>query len=316
MKQLGTFLANLRSSAGLSLEELGKLVGTSRSTLSRLENDDIPRPFKSTMRQLVIALAELLCTSQKETEQYLELAAIERSYLTDSEEITLGFLPVILVGSAEEANNLEHLRWMCEQRYQQFDSWQQQLQQESFASEEKNVYKQVRRKRQECALLLRGIQQRLDALNQSSLSITPETYISQAMQERLDQAESIINLAWEAWFGSRPKQVAREIIKLLPMLEKMSSMSLATIHVLHIKELVIRCHGLLGTIYLDAVQNDSALYHYMQAHRFAEEIHDINLMATYLALQAMCYDNRMTKRQLSNIWKMPEIGLLTLIEQH
>ncbi len=67
MKQFGAFLANLRSSAGLSLEELGKLVGTSRSTLSRLENDEIPRPFKSTMRQLVIVLAELLCTSQKET---------------------------------------------------------------------------------------------------------------------------------------------------------------------------------------------------------------------------------------------------------
>lgn len=284
MKQFGTFLANLRSSAGLSLEELGKLVGTSRSTLSRLENDDIPRPFKSTMRQLVIMLAELLCTSQKEIERYLELATIERSYLTNAEEITLGFIPIILVGSAEEVTNLERLRGMCEQRYHQFDSWQQQLQQEPFVGEEKNVYKQVRRKKQECALVLREIQQRLDTLHQSSLSISPGIHISQAIQERLDQAESIINLAWEAWFGSRPKQVAREIIKLLPMLEKMISMPLATVHVLHIKELVIRCHGLLGTIYLDAVQNDSALYHYMQAHRFAEEIHDTNFMVTYLTL--------------------------------
>ena len=284
MKQFGAFLANLRSSAGLSLEELGKLVGTSRSTLSRLENDDIPRPFKSTMRQLVILLAELLCTSQKETEWYLELAVIERSYLTDTEEIALGFIPAILVGSAEEAANLEHLCGMCEQRYYQFDGWQQQLQQEPFAGEERNLYKQIRRKKQECALILREIQQRLDVLSQSSIIIIPGTHISQAIQERLDQAESITNLAWEAWFGSRPKQVAREIIKLLPMLEKMISMPLAIVHVLHIKELVIRCHGLLGTIYLDAMQNDSALYHYMQAHKFAEEIRDANLIVTYLAL--------------------------------
>jgi len=284
MKQFGEFLANLRSSEGLSLEELGKLVGTSRSTLSRLENDDIPRPFKSTMRQLVITLAELLCTSQKETERYLELAAIERSYLTDIEEIGLGFIPAILAGSPEEATNLERLRSMCEQRYHQLDVWEQELQQNPLPRVESNAYKQVRRKKQECALLLRGIQQRLDALNQSSISITLGTDINHAIHERLDQAESIINLAWEAWFGSRPKQVAREITKLLPTLERMISMPLATVHVLHIKELVIRCHGLLGTIYLDALQNNSALYHYMQAHKFAEEIHDTNLIATYLAL--------------------------------
>jgi tetratricopeptide (TPR) repeat protein len=37
-------------------------------------------------------------------------------------------------------------------------------------------------------------------------------------------------------------------------------------------------------MYLDALQNDSALYHYIQAHKFAEEIHDTNLTVTYLAL--------------------------------
>jgi transcriptional regulator with XRE-family HTH domain len=121
-------------------------------------------------------------------------------------------------------------------------------------------------------------------LNQSSAIVTLVTDINQAINERLDQAESIINLAWEAWFGSRPKQVTREITKLLPTLEKMLNLPLATVHVLHIKELVIRCHGLLGTIYLDALQNDAAFYHYIQAHKFAEEIHDTNLTATYLAL--------------------------------
>lgn len=61
-------------------------------------------------------------------------------------------------------------------------------------------------------------------------------------------------------------------------------MPLATIHVLRTKELVIRCHGLLGAIYLDALQNDPALYHYIQAHKLAEEIHDTNLTVTSLAL--------------------------------
>lgn len=121
-------------------------------------------------------------------------------------------------------------------------------------------------------------------LNQSPTLVTLVTDINQAINERLEQAESIINLAWEAWFGSRPKQATREITKLLPTLEKMTNMPVATVHVLHIKELVIRCHGLLGTIYLDALQNDAAFYHYIQAHKFAEEIRDTSLTATYLAL--------------------------------
>ncbi len=37
-------------------------------------------------------------------------------------------------------------------------------------------------------------------------------------------------------------------------------------------------------MYVDALQNDSALYHYIQAHRFAEEIHDLNLTVIYFAL--------------------------------
>src|SRR6266487_7143033 len=121
-------------------------------------------------------------------------------------------------------------------------------------------------------------------LDQSSTVITLVTDINQAINERLDQAESIINLSWEAWFASRPKLATREITKLLPNLERMIYMPLATVQVLHTKELVIRCHGLLGAIYLDALQNDSALYHYIQAHKFAEEIHDTNLTVTYLAL--------------------------------
>lgn len=46
MRQFGAFLANLRSSANLSLDELARLVGTSRSTISRIENNEVPLPFK------------------------------------------------------------------------------------------------------------------------------------------------------------------------------------------------------------------------------------------------------------------------------
>ena len=121
-------------------------------------------------------------------------------------------------------------------------------------------------------------------LNPLSTIITQATDIQQAINERLDQAESIINLGWEAWFASRPKQATIEVTKLLPNLERMIYMPLATVHLLHTKELIIRSHGLLGAIYLDALQKDLAFYYYTQAHKVAEEIHDTNLTATYLAL--------------------------------
>ena len=109
MRNFGAFLSNLRSSAGLSLEELGLLVDSNKSTLSRLENDDIPQPFKGPTRKLVIALAEVLCTSKKETKHYLELAGIDQSLLTETEEIQLGFAPYIPANSPEETATLERL---------------------------------------------------------------------------------------------------------------------------------------------------------------------------------------------------------------
>lgn len=121
-------------------------------------------------------------------------------------------------------------------------------------------------------------------LNQSSTAITLVTDINQAINERLDQAESIINLAWEAWFASRSKLATREIAKLHSSLERMIYMPLATVQSLRTKDLIIRCHGLLGAMYLDALQCDSALDHYIRAHKIAEEIHDTNLTVTYLAL--------------------------------
>jgi transcriptional regulator with XRE-family HTH domain len=115
MRNFGAFLSNLRSSAGLSLEELALLVESSKSTLSRLENDDIPQPFKGPIRKLVIALAEILCTSKKETKRYLELAGIDQSLLTEAEEIQLGFAPYIPANSPEETTTLERLEYTYRQ---------------------------------------------------------------------------------------------------------------------------------------------------------------------------------------------------------
>ena len=69
-------------------------------------------------------------------------------------------------------------------------------------------------------------------LPQLPTAIALVTDIDQAINERLDQAESIINLTWEAWSASRPKLAIKETTKLLPNLEKMISMPLAKIQAL------------------------------------------------------------------------------------
>lgn len=111
------------------------------------------------------------------------------------------------------------------------------------------------------------------------------SFLDLGVADKLESVESIINLAWEAWFASRPREAARPVNKLLPTLEQLAySSTLPALYTLQAKHLVIRAHGLLGNICLDAAQNDPALFHYMQAHRFAEEIPDIDLTTTYLCL--------------------------------
>jgi transcriptional regulator with XRE-family HTH domain len=114
--------------------------------------------------------------------------------------------------------------------------------------------------------------------------ITPHFLLDQTIEERLDTAESMIDLAWEAWFASRPKKAARELNKLLPKLEQMLHISALALHQLRIRELIIRCHGLLGAICLDTLENDTALFHYIHAHQLAAEMHDVNQTVTYLTL--------------------------------
>lgn len=108
MKDFGTFLANLRGNAELSLEDLGKLVNASRSTLSRLENNEVPRPFKGSARTLAIALAEIFCTSERDIQRYLELSDIDPALLMESEEMQLGLASPIKPGSPNEVMALEH----------------------------------------------------------------------------------------------------------------------------------------------------------------------------------------------------------------
>jgi len=121
-----------------------------------------------------------------------------------------------------------------------------------------------------------------DVGSQNNL-ILPFT-IDPGMTDRLDDAESIISLAWEAWFASRPREAARSVNKLLPGLERIVYAPHVPVHTLRAKELAIRAHGLLGSVCLDALQNDQALFHYMQAQKFSEEIHNIDLASTYLCL--------------------------------
>jgi transcriptional regulator with XRE-family HTH domain len=116
MKPFGEFLSNLRTSAGMSLEDLALLAGSSKSTLSRLENDEVPRPFRGAVRKLIITLAEILCASPRESERYLELAGLNRALLAEAEEVQLGFTPPIPVGIPAEEHNLIRLQQIYERR--------------------------------------------------------------------------------------------------------------------------------------------------------------------------------------------------------
>jgi transcriptional regulator with XRE-family HTH domain len=102
MQQFGEYLSNLRSNKALTLEKLATLVESSKSTLSRLENNDIPRPFKGKIRRLIIQLARVLCTSKQETERSLILAGIDIAYLTENEKQLVGLLPHISMNTPAE----------------------------------------------------------------------------------------------------------------------------------------------------------------------------------------------------------------------
>jgi hypothetical protein len=100
MQHFGDFLSNLRSNRRLTLEGLATIVDSSKSTLSRLENNEIPRPFKGTIRKLIIHLAHVLCTTTNETERYLTLAGIDIVFLTEYEKEIVGLVPHISINNS------------------------------------------------------------------------------------------------------------------------------------------------------------------------------------------------------------------------
>ncbi len=155
MKDFGTFLCNLRSSAGLSLEELAKLVESSKSTLSRLENNDVPQPFKGSIRKLIISIGEILCTSKREAERYLALANINQALLTETEEIQLGFTPRIASDSSKETHHLERLETIYQQLLRQLETQEAKL-------GTSNSPPNLKLKIQEYTNVLKEIQNRLD----------------------------------------------------------------------------------------------------------------------------------------------------------
>jgi tetratricopeptide (TPR) repeat protein len=125
---------------------------------------------------------------------------------------------------------------------------------------------------------------RLDAMLQPQHNHDVQVSRRQTLVEPLDSTESIINLAWDAWFASKPKQAGRELHRLLPKLQQILRIPAPPIQKLRVQELIIRCHGLLGAIYLDSLENDTALFHYTYAQQLATEIHDTHQSVTYLAL--------------------------------
>ena len=168
MKHFGAFLANLRNNIGLSQEDLAPLVESSKSALSRLENDEVPQPFKGPIRKTVIALAEMLCASKRETERYLELAGIDRALLTETEEIQLGFVPRIPIGSPEEVTNLEYLEGIYEQRLRYLEAQEMKL---GISSSPRTLKLKI----QEYANTLQEIQRRLNKLNNRQEPVEPGT---------------------------------------------------------------------------------------------------------------------------------------------
>jgi len=117
-----------------------------------------------------------------------------------------------------------------------------------------------------------------------SIIVVSSFTMGDAMSESLDQAESIIELAWETWFASRPQQAQSAVLKILPRLEHIRHSTAAHLYTLRAQYLTIRAYGLLGAIYLDKMENDISLYHYSEALRIADEIHDIDQAVTCLAL--------------------------------
>ncbi|HJT55425.1 MAG TPA: helix-turn-helix transcriptional regulator, partial [Ktedonobacteraceae bacterium] len=203
MNEYGVFLCSLRSNTGLSLEALAKMVASSKSTLSRLENGEIPRPFRGPTRGLVIQLAHLLCASTQETERYLSLAGIDRSLLTELEEIQLGFPPHVVKGSSEEKQDLERLERIYQQLLGKLETWEQELGVEDAPPTLKSKVQRYRNTLLEIQKRLDRLYNRSDPLDVPALEAMP-AYNVETVEDRIvigngyasaSDAESLYTLA-------------------------------------------------------------------------------------------------------------------------
>ncbi len=154
MKNFGPFLYNLRRNADLSLEELAKLVDSSRSSLSRFENNDVPMPFKGTACTLVIRLAEILCTSKQEIKRYIELAEIDLSILLEAEQIQIGAAPAITGNTPEDLPSLEHTKAIYQDLIARLEMTKARL--------GKNTLASIEMRMQEYTKGLQSVQKRID----------------------------------------------------------------------------------------------------------------------------------------------------------
>jgi transcriptional regulator with XRE-family HTH domain len=176
MKYFGVFLSNLRASANLSLKELARLVDTSHSTISRIENNDVPQPFKGPIRKLLICIAEILCTSRVETERYLNLAGIDRSLLTETEEIQLGFTPHITKGSPTETNDLERLEKIYQQLLGRLEAKELELGVSDAPPNLKLKIQEYRNTLQEIQTRLDRLNDRIDPIETPAIEVVPAHY--------------------------------------------------------------------------------------------------------------------------------------------
>jgi hypothetical protein len=113
------------------------------------------------MRKLVLSLAQVLCTSRRETERYLELAGIDRSLLTDLEEAQLGFVPYIAPGSPDEQAHFERLALIYRELLEQLEAKEAEM---GISSSPPTLKLKI----QEYTNILQEIQRKLDILQNGS----------------------------------------------------------------------------------------------------------------------------------------------------
>lgn len=103
--------------------------------------------------------------------------------------------------------------------------------------------------------------------------------------ERIESAASIVQLSWDLWFASQPRDVVAAIIELIRKLEDMWRANTANVsYRQRIQMLLIQCHGILGSIAVDQNLYDTAHDQFVRAFKIAEETRAAEQATIYVAL--------------------------------